>query len=79
MNLDRSFRILPHKHNTGGFFVALLRKTNKSPELGPSNFCDTVSSDPCLPTFITTYVEFWIYFMLKLPKDSKTEEATSKR
>lgn len=27
MHLDRAFRILPHKHNTGGFFIAIFRKT----------------------------------------------------
>lgn len=26
-NLDRSFRILPHAQNSGGFFVAIIRKT----------------------------------------------------
>jgi 16S rRNA C967 or C1407 C5-methylase (RsmB/RsmF family) len=26
-HLDRSFRILPHAQNSGGFFVAILRKT----------------------------------------------------
>jgi hypothetical protein len=26
-HLDRSFRILPHHQNSGGFFVAILRKT----------------------------------------------------
>jgi len=28
-NLDRSFRILPHAQNSGGFFVAILRKTSE--------------------------------------------------
>lgn len=27
MHLERCFRILPHVQNSGGFFVALLRKT----------------------------------------------------
>jgi 16S rRNA C967 or C1407 C5-methylase (RsmB/RsmF family) len=27
MHLERSFRILPHAQNSGGFFVAVLRKT----------------------------------------------------
>ena len=30
MSLDRSFRILPHDQDTGGFFVAVLRKTGKT-------------------------------------------------
>jgi 16S rRNA C967 or C1407 C5-methylase (RsmB/RsmF family) len=28
-HLDRSFRILPHAQNSGGFFVAIIRKTQE--------------------------------------------------
>lgn len=28
MNLYRSFRILPHAQNSGGFYVAVLKKTD---------------------------------------------------
>lgn len=30
MNLNYSFRILPHKNNSGGFYVAILRKTGNN-------------------------------------------------
>lgn len=29
MNLHRSFRILPHTQNSGGFYVAVLKKTGE--------------------------------------------------
>lgn len=38
MHLERAFRVLPHHNNTGGFFVAVLRKVAETPR----NF--TVSS-----------------------------------
>ncbi|XP_063928083.1 RNA cytosine-C(5)-methyltransferase NSUN2-like [Zophobas morio] len=31
LNVERCFRILPHHQNTGGFFIALLRKTKVRP------------------------------------------------
>jgi len=30
MHLERTFRILPHHQNTGGFFIAVLRKKDSS-------------------------------------------------
>ena len=35
MHLDRCLRVLPHDNDTGGFFVALLRKKNEAPSPRP--------------------------------------------
>ncbi len=29
LNLDRCIRVLPHHQNTGGFFIAVIRKKGK--------------------------------------------------
>uniref|UniRef100_F1KYX9 tRNA (cytosine(34)-C(5))-methyltransferase n=1 Tax=Ascaris suum TaxID=6253 RepID=F1KYX9_ASCSU len=38
-HLERCFRILPHMQNTGGFFVAVLRKTRPISTETPTRFC----------------------------------------
>uniref|UniRef100_A0A915AC98 tRNA (cytosine(34)-C(5))-methyltransferase n=1 Tax=Parascaris univalens TaxID=6257 RepID=A0A915AC98_PARUN len=38
-HLERCFRILPHMQNTGGFFVAVLRKTHPISAQTPTRFC----------------------------------------
>jgi len=49
MNLDRCMRLLPHQQNTGGFFVAVLRKVSLIPRLHSDTKTETHQDEQSNP------------------------------
>lgn len=52
LNLHRTFRILPHSQDSGGFFVAIIKKTQPF-EKEPSLNCQPLRF-VCVPSFLPT-------------------------